>query len=131
MYCKNCGKQISNDSVYCQFCGTPQNNDTNESLKRILRTENFNRLSSLTTRQKIWIGVYIIWVLINLVFVLIRFHPDAINYFFPFESARFIDPLPKFDFVYYDFSEFIVYAVLIPALIYGIHFLRKNYLNQK
>ena len=23
MFCKNCGKEISNDSKFCQFCGTP------------------------------------------------------------------------------------------------------------
>jgi uncharacterized membrane protein YvbJ len=24
MYCKHCGKQIDEDSVFCQYCGKPQ-----------------------------------------------------------------------------------------------------------
>ena len=30
MFCKNCGKEIDNDSKFCIFCGTPQNTNKQE-----------------------------------------------------------------------------------------------------
>lgn len=33
MYCKNCGKQIENDSNFCMYCGTKVNNVSSENKK--------------------------------------------------------------------------------------------------
>lgn len=34
MYCKNCGKEISDDSVFCQFCGKKLNDETIYSINQ-------------------------------------------------------------------------------------------------
>lgn len=31
MYCKHCGKEISDDSIFCTFCGTQNLNESNTS----------------------------------------------------------------------------------------------------
>lgn len=31
MYCKNCGKEVSDDAKYCPSCGTPLNVETNSN----------------------------------------------------------------------------------------------------
>ncbi len=35
MYCKHCGKQISDDSTFCQYCGGVQTNNTTTKLSHI------------------------------------------------------------------------------------------------
>ncbi len=40
MYCKHCGKQIADDSVYCQFCGSKQDiDDASKSDRQNVKVE--------------------------------------------------------------------------------------------
>ncbi len=32
MFCRNCGKEIEDDSLFCTFCGTPIKNNQNNNL---------------------------------------------------------------------------------------------------
>lgn len=120
MYCKKCGKQISDDSVYCQYCGTPQNNDTKGIGRN--RPQSVINLSNMAPKQKLWIGIYLTWFILNLAFVLIEgdyyYGYAAHSYFFPFE---------KCDLGVYDLSEFIVYSALLPLLIIIIYQVSKRH----
>lgn len=40
MFCKNCGKEISNDSKFCQFCGTPM--DASVATEQIAVSDNID-----------------------------------------------------------------------------------------
>lgn len=40
MFCKNCGKEISNDSKFCQFCGTPM--DAPVSTEQVAVSDNID-----------------------------------------------------------------------------------------
>ena len=121
MYCKKCGKKIDDDALFCHFCGAPQdsNNSTkSESIDLVQRIKIIFNLESLSEKQKIWIGLYIVWFILNIIFVLVKYREWADNYFFPFaqQGGR-----SYFDLIYYDMSEFVVYVLLIPLLIYGIY----------
>lgn len=35
MFCKKCGKEIADNSEFCQFCGTKQNEDVNNTINNI------------------------------------------------------------------------------------------------
>jgi len=35
MYCKNCGSELPNDSIYCPNCGTNQSSSSSEKPKNI------------------------------------------------------------------------------------------------
>ncbi len=121
MYCKKCGKKIDDDALFCQFCGAPQdsNNGTkSENIDLVQRIKIIFNLESLSEKQKIWIGLYIVWFILNIIFVLVKYREWADNYFFPFAQQG---GHSYFDLIYYDMSEFVVYVLLIPLLIYGIY----------
>lgn len=100
MYCKHCGKEIDDNSSFCKHCGKPQN--SNQTAFSI---------------SKGWI-VYIIWSIINM-YLLIgdKYHP-ASKYFYPFTSD---DIYYSWDKGFYDFSEFIVYVFILPAILYIVY----------
>lgn len=130
MYCKHCGKQITDDSLYCQFCGGKQ--DVEESTEKKddqnikLSMSSENKLSAmLTPQKKKYMILYLIWAIINIVCWIFGqpksskgwgFNPQ--DYFYPFTSYHFMDFDDMFKVEYYDSSEFFVYVLLIPLVIY-------------
>lgn len=130
MYCKKCGKQIADDSVFCQFCGSAQNIIANEN-SHSLDKQNLSNRIRLTIRRlngkyKFWIGVYFVWVSLNLFFVLFgNSFSEANMFFFPF--SRQSHSFSYFDLKYYDVSEFVVYTILFPLLVVIIYHLWNEY----
>ena len=125
MYCKNCGKEIADDSKFCQYCGTAQqqeqvNEPTQvvEQPKKKIKLEVPTIETNLSDKAKIGIGVYTGWVLLN--FLCIFLDANSTSYasenFYPFDSDRIR---------YYDFTEFLVYTIIAPLAIYGLYKLWK------
>ena len=138
MYCKKCGKQIADDSVFCQFCGTAldvNRKDTPivETIKTVtppdeMKAENPSKskfsISKLSEKQKVWLGIYVVWFFLNLSFVFINQKSSADERFFPFTSSTYVD---NFDLSYYDISEFVVYAIVLPLVILLVYYLWNNH----
>lgn len=108
MYCKNCGKQIEEDSVYCKYCGKPL--DSNQKA---------------LVNKPVWI-IYIIWTVANLYLLMGGKNEECASYFYPFTSDQwesYYQPYYQNSWLkeFYDFSEFIVYVFVIPAILYVIY----------
>lgn len=123
VYCKHCGKQITDDSVYCQFCGGKQDVDNsiadNKKERESFTINNLFSLNLSDQKKKILI-LYIIWVLIHTICwiygkpVSRSFSPQRL--FFPFTSDN--GWFSYFNLDYYDSTEFLVYVLLIPLILY-------------
>lgn len=120
MYCKHCGKEIANDSKFCQYCGERLDIEWNKNMRNM--TLFFN---------KKYVLIYIIWLAVNITalvyalanphcyyttsqgegFDIVRIPHKDTSSFFPFESYNIGN---------YDFSEFVVYTVAIPLCLYAI-----------
>lgn len=112
MYCKNCGKVISDDSKYCQYCG--KNIETDLS-------------SQFFFKHKRTIILYSIWFIINLLFLMMSGfgrNYDSLNYISPFQYCNNI-------YDCYDFTELIIYCVLIPLIVYYIKTYKGNWFKNK
>lgn len=107
MRCKHCGHTIERDSKFCRHCGkevaaagSPVKNKMKPGAVR------------LGGKARIWAIAYCAWVLVNLVvWVAACFadsHATGSRYFYPFGWS---------DYSSYDFSEFIVYTVILPVLV--------------
>ena len=102
MYCKHCGKEIDADSSFCKHCGKSQDR---------------SRIPvQIKTVWIVWV-IFGFWTVLNLYFLLGSSAADPIETFFPYnidlESERY-----RAD---YDISEFIVYVLIIPFLLYVIY----------
>ena len=128
MYCKHCGKEIADDSKFCQHCGgkqedsfaSPTNNEvkSEEPKKQEKVIEIPIIKTNLSDNQKKWIGIYVAWALLNFIFIFIKGTYDGSNrYFFPFQASG----RNTWDLEYYDFSEFLVYAILLPLIVFFIY----------
>lgn len=119
MYCKNCGKEIPDDSKFCQHCGSSQTKQGNY----------INFLSKYYNKYKNYIGIYAIWVVTNI--ILYYYGTDGgegimvrRDVFYPFTYYK--DDFPYFDSRFYDITELLFYSILLPlVLIYGIKFYKK------
>lgn len=114
MECKKCKKQIENDSVFCSFCGT-NSNDNGKNIKLF----GFNI-------PKLYLGIYLIWVLIHLILLLT--HQEEITYDFEYESFWPFSEGTNLNF--YDYSEFLLYTIA-PIILYMIFNLLKNNLKKE
>ena len=107
MYCKYCGKEIADDSTFCKYCGKAQDN-TQKGL----------------VNKPFWI-VYIIWTLANLYLLIGEKYDNAANYLFPYGYQSFSYRNSDDGFYWnkslYDFSDFIVYVFVIPAILYVVY----------
>lgn len=114
MYCKHCGKEIDNNSIYCNHCGKPQGKTQKE----------------ISNKPILLVGI--IWALANLYLLMGNKEDDTSSFFYPFtnHSSSFIfiegnlyDGYYYYcwDKNYYDFSEFIVYVFIIPAILFVIY----------
>jgi len=92
MYCKHCGKEIDDNSTFCKHCGKSQGSP----LKGI-------------AIKPIWV-FYLIWTLANLYLLMGDKSSFAFSYWYPFDGKHL-----------YDFSEFIVYVFIIPAILYVVY----------
>lgn len=99
MYCKHCGKEIDDNSTFCKYCGKAQGN----TQKGILS-------------KPVWV-VYLIWTLANLYLLMGEKDWEASSVFFP---SIFGDGYSWIKY-YYDFSEFIVYVFIIPAILFVVY----------
>ena len=72
------------------------------------------------SNQKKWIGIYVAWALLNFIFIFIKGTYGGSNrYFFPFQADW--SGGNTWDLEYYDFSEFLVYAILLPLIVFFIY----------
>lgn len=145
MFCKNCGKEIADDSKFCQHCGGKL--DTTSSTPKIVSEPKSNK-GNVTTkdnkssaikyfvRNKVFIVLYIIWVVINSLLLLqgedkiyekteyntYSYSMDGNTFkanevFYPFTSTGYQTSY-SFNDKYYDWTEFLVYCLLIPLIVY-------------
>ena len=125
MYCKNCGKEIADDSKFCQYCGTAQQQEqvcepkqVVEEPKREVTLEIPSIKTNLSKEAKICIGVYAVWFLVNLVCIFLDYRSldYASEYFYPFTKEY------KTHYIrHYDITEFLVYTFIVPIVLYGIY----------
>lgn len=109
MYCKGCGKEVADDSKYCQYCGIKLVNNADATNKRSLLLSALARVK-LSNKAKTILSYYMVWFVINMIcLIFYDKNRDASDWLFPFVST---------DLRYYDGSEFILYTLLIPYLIY-------------
>lgn len=158
MYCKHCGKLISDDSSFCQFCGGNQTNNnisTDDGLNKPAQSLNVNgninvsnnesllnrSIQFVSKHANISIG-YAIWFLINLVLLI---SGSDYNYFFPriyktreWHSAGYggfghteETWEIEWDIDYYGWTEFVIYVALLPLLVYVLFTLYKKYEKSK
>ena len=129
MYCKHCGKQIADDSKFCQHCGCSQEDTTttsstevkSDSPKQEKVVEIPTIKANFSDKTKWWIIGCGIWVVINLYWLFAGDKSSSANeYFQPFSKK--IDS----SFSYYDITEFIVYVIGLPFIIWGIVMLNKK-----
>ena len=117
VFCKHCGKQITDDSLYCQYCGGKQD----VGLPREKECKNKQELSGgidkflsklLSEKQKKYFTIYVIWSLINIICWMFGGHiSNAQDCFYPFTYSEY------FRIAYYDGTEFLVYVFLIPLIV--------------
>lgn len=114
MFCKHCGKEISDDSKFCQRCGGKLTEGSVRS----------SRWNDFIVKHKKLSYSYLIWFSVNLIALaggMANPHRRSIS-----EHIRRgeIDTSGFFPFGCgpdsYDFSEFIVYTIAIPLLLIGI-----------
>jgi hypothetical protein len=157
MYCKHCGKVIADDSRFCPYCGGSQIIDRytqkivyeQKRVKEGNCKENESSISLFISKYKLWIVLYAIWVIINIIFLLLgeekvyeKTVRDTSSYsligntfkakevFFPFTSSDFQTSY-MFNVKYYDWTEFFVYCLLIPLIIYILSLLWKSMPREK
>lgn len=169
MYCKHCGKQIDNDSVYCRFCGLAQSETVNYSeikhrnsihselggeirIKIGPNLSKFKEIRTFITKHAVFFVISGIWFLINCVLLACGENRDG---FWPHTymhrervaehtrleyipwtgetvDAKYWDLGPEqtkinWDLDYYGLSEFIIYAILVPFIIFLIY----NYISKQ
>ena len=106
MYCKHYGKEIDDNSTFCKYCGKSQGN-----------------AQKGMAIKPVWI-VYIIWTLANFYLLMGETYSRAPSYFYPLTGHY------NWDKHLYDFSEFIVYVFIIPAILYVVY-RSFNYVKEK
>lgn len=112
MYCKHCGKEIADDSKFCQYCGKAQDNNVPTS----------NGLVDFVTNRPV-VSLYILWVIIN---VTCLCRGEKNGKFYNLLYPRFFLDGDNFDLNYYQITDFIVYTILIPLVIFlGYHYFKK------
>ena len=105
MYCKHCGKEIADDSRFCQHCGNSQ----------------FGKQNSFILKP-VWI-IYFMWFIVNFYLLLGDKSDGCGSHFFP--SIGYSD----WDKYYYDFEEFLVYVFIIPAFLFVIYKKYKKHID--
>lgn len=135
MYCKYCGIRIADDSNFCQHCGKKLDvvidSVTKDEITSVSDNHNGKVIEIPTIKTNYsektkWIIMsYGVWLVFNL-FCLFAGSKDwdATENFYPF-TDEFIAGIS-----YYDISEFIVYVVGLPFVIWGIMLLKKRFIEK-
>lgn len=68
MYCKECGKEIANDSKFCNHCGAKQSTSVKDTRdkKIVLEVPEVIIKNKIAKSTKIFIGFYIIYLFVIL-----------------------------------------------------------------
>lgn len=113
MYCKHCGREIDDDSSFCKYCGKSQDN----------RVSTHNSFIDFVTNRPI-VSSYILWVIIN---VICLWRGEKVGEYYNSLYPKFcILDEDYFNLDYYQITDFIVYAFLIPLVIFlGYHYFKK------
>ena len=107
MYCRNCGKEIENDSIFCKYCGKNIGVEKPDSQNLGF----LNKFRSLSQKKQVTIILYCIWVLIWLCVLLGNAgHRDF--------AAEYVLP-------------FFVFTIVIPFAIVGIWYIFKLKFQKK
>lgn len=113
MFCKNCGQLIGDQSKFCSFCGTLQQQPaTSSNPEHFVNHRTIQKLESIfgINISKQIVGYYLIWFSIHLILLLVNW--DVSEYanerFWPFSVRSRIE--------HYDLSEFLLYS-LLPLII--------------
>ena len=116
MFCKYCGKGIEEDSTYCKYCGKD-----NKSQKGIIS-------------KPVWI-IYLIWSFSHLYLLMGCKSGQPASYFYPFTAHKEYFGFESFreyymwDKYWYDYSEFIVYVFILPAILFIVYKYKKRICN--
>ena len=131
MYCKHCGKEIADDSLFCQHCGGRQSESTTNNLTDAnTDTQRKEKVVEIPTIKanfsestKWWICGFSLWVVLNLYWLF----ADADNKYCRAgrEFLPFTDDIDKWCRVY-DITEFIVYVFGLPLIVWGLVMLNKK-----
>lgn len=122
MYCKECGKEIAENSRFCCFCGTlqkmPPNNISNSQVVNPHKIQNIQGFFGFQISKQI-IGFYLLWFLIQLILLLVNWNASssANKYFWFFSKGSDLND--------YDLSEFILYTVVPLIVLIIINLFRK------
>lgn len=114
MYCKYCGKQIQEDSVFCPHCG-----------KRIDGEREF---ANKIHKNKLLCFLISFWTFVNLFLLFRGTNKHSGDAFYPFTkiTSSYNSYGSYFNVEYYDITEFVVYMCIIPTVIYYYYYRRKN-----
>ena len=120
MYCKHCGREIDDNSSYCKYCGKPQDNQVSTP----------NSFVDFVYKKPI-LSSYILWVIINTVCLCSGKKCGAYyNLLYPKfcldEDYYYDNHSNVFNLGNYQITDFIVYTILIPLVIFlGYHYFKK------
>ena len=130
MYCKYCGKQIADNSKFCQHCGGVQDDNSSQSTQTDSQsTVSHNQKvveippikANLSDTTKWWIVGCGIWLVLNLYWLFAGDKSSsASEYFQPFSEKM------DSSYSYYDITEFIVYVLGLPLIAWGLAMLNKK-----
>lgn len=130
MYCKYCGKQIADNSKFCQHCGGVQDDNSSQSTQTDSQsTVSHNQKvveiptikANLSDTTKWWIVGCGIWLVLNLYWLFAGDKSSsASEYFQPFSEEM------DSSYSYYDITEFIVYVLGLPLIAWGLAMLNKK-----
>ncbi|MBQ9655883.1 MAG: zinc-ribbon domain-containing protein [Prevotella sp.] len=131
MYCKYCGKEIADDSKFCQHCGGEQ--VAQSSKKEMAESKSGTPIeegkvieiptikTNFSERTKWLLLAYGTWFIFNLYWLLVgNKASDASEYFRPFSSGWYSS------LSYYDITEFLIYVVGVPLAIWGVKMLKQK-----
>lgn len=114
MYCKNCGKQIPDDSKFCPNCGHKLQETKFQETNVSNRTDNDSVgatiIGTISKHKYIALG-YCLWFFIHLALLASGDSvPDYCrHHFYPFDTDKVR---------YYDSSEFVTYVFVIPLIVF-------------